>query len=66
MSDDINEYANMTNYVSGNGNMSDWIVGSRATSHMAPEKSCFHSYHLISSKRVILGDDTVLETLDKG
>ncbi len=66
MSDGMNEYANMANHISCNGNMSDWIVDSGATSHMAPEKSCFHSYHLISPKRVILGDDTVLEAVGKG
>ena len=66
MSDDINEYANMTNHVSDNDNMSDWIVDSGATSHMTPERSCFHSYHLISPKGVILGDDTVLEAVGKG
>lgn len=44
----------------------DWIVNLRTISHMTPDKSCFHLYHLISRKRVILGDDTVLEDVDIG
>ena len=33
---------------------------------MSPNRSCFQSYHLISPKNVILGDDTVLEAMNKG
>jgi transposase InsO family protein len=60
------EYANMASNVSCNGSTSDWIVDSGATSHMSPHKTCFHSYALINPRRVILGDDTVLEAVGKG
>ena len=41
-------------------------MDSGATSRMAPEHTCFQSYNLISPKNVILGDDTVLQAIDRG
>ena len=66
MSDGKDEYAMMASNVSCNGSTSDWIVDSGVTSHMSPHKTCFHSYALINPRRVILGDDTVLEAIGKG
>ena len=41
-------------------------MDSGATSHMAPDRTCFHSYKLTSPKNVILGDNTVLGAVDRG
>lgn len=65
-SDDGDEYAMMASDVSCNGSVIDWIVDSGASSHMAPNRTCFQSYHVISPKNVILGDDTVLQAVGKG
>ena len=59
-------YAFMASHVSCNASVSDWIVDSGATSHMAPDRTCFHSYKFTSPKNVILEDDIVLETVGRG
>ena len=66
MSDEVDEYAMMASNVSCNASVSDGIVDSGATSHMAPVRNCFQSYNLISPKNVILGDDTVLQAIGRG
>ena len=48
--DGVDEYAMMASNVSCNASVSDWIVDSGATSHIAPERTCFQSYILISPR----------------
>ena len=48
--DKDDEYAFMASHVSCNASVSDWIVDSGATSHMAPDMTCFHSYKLTSQE----------------
>ena len=66
LSDGVDEDAMMASNVSCNASVSDWIVDSGATSHMAPERTCFQSHNLLSSKNVILGDDTVRQAIGRG
>jgi len=44
----------------------DWIVDSGATQHMTFQQEWFTTYERISPRRVFMGDDTVLEAIDKG
>lgn len=46
--------------------MIDWIVDFEAMSHIAPKRSYFQSYHLISLKNFTLGYDMVFETIGRG
>jgi hypothetical protein len=43
----------------------DWIVDSGATQHMTFKKEWFTTYERISSRKVFMGDDTVLEAVGK-
>ena len=65
MSNGVDEYAMTASNVSCNWSVNDWIVDSGATSHMAPVRTCFQSYNLISPKNVIFGDDTVLQAISR-
>ncbi len=44
----------------------DWIVDSGATQHMTFQQEWFTTYERISPRRVFMGNDTVLEAINKG
>jgi hypothetical protein len=44
----------------------DWIVNLGAMQHMTFEQEWFTTYERISPRKVFMGDDTVLEAIDKG
>ncbi len=46
--------------------MYDWIVDFGAMQHMTFEQEWFTTYERISPRKVFMGDDTVLEAIDKG
>jgi hypothetical protein len=44
----------------------DWIIGFNATQHMTFERKWFTIYEPIVPQRAYMGDDTILEAIDKG
>ncbi len=53
--------------LSANGHtMYYWIVDSGATQHMIFQQEWFTTYECISTRRVFMGDDTILEAIGKG
>jgi hypothetical protein len=43
----------------------DWIIDSGATQHMTFEQKWFTTYESIVPQKVYMGDDTILEAIDK-
>jgi hypothetical protein len=43
----------------------DWIIDSGATQHMTFEQKWFTTYESIIPQKVYMGDDTILEAIDK-
>ncbi len=43
-----------------------WIIDSGATQHMTFEREWFTTYESIVPQKVYMGDDTILEAIDKG
>ena len=44
----------------------NWIVDSKATTHMSPHRADFDTFESTLAKKVFMGDDSVLQAIGRG
>src|SRR5579875_1494527 len=64
--DDYEDYAFVASYGDALNMSDDWIVDSGATTYMSPQRADFDTFETTTSKKVFMGDDSILEAIGKG